>query len=427
MLRLLLSYLLIWLAPLALFGQEVAFDTLTRKEVVTLAERSRNVQAKLHFREATQHELNDELAKALVALNQSIGLKHDFQEALLLRARVHRRENNFTKALTDYQSLLFLDPNLAEVRFEKAQLLHRLERYEAAIVDFKFLLEHDLGETTTVYFKGTTQTEANGDTSFSTQSIGTVQSGMKADIWNFLGLAYLALEEYKKALLYFELALNVERQDATIYNNLGLISERLSDTLQAIHYYRQALLLQPNHGEALQNFSLLTLESGNLDLAQATFAQFAENASPSTLLHQGMILYQSGNYSQAIAKYNEGLLQSPQNADLYLQRGFAREKLNQLQPALTDYTEALRLNSLLEKGYLNRGNIYYKLKKFDIAERDYRAALQLDSKNPKTFYNLGLVYHQKKQMSEACQALERALELGYLPAQKIINKVCSSQ
>ncbi|GEM_PF-1550017 len=427
MIRSLLSCILTWILPLALFGQEVAFDTLAGKEVATLAERSRTAQAKLHFRKATQHELNDELSKAIVSLNQAIALKHDFQEALLLRARVHRRESNFTNALTDYQSLLFLDPNRVEARFEKAQLLYRLERYEAAIADFKFLLEHDLGETTTVYFKGSTHTEANGDTSFSTESIGTVQSGMKADIWNFLGLAYLALEDYRKALLYFELALNLERQDATIFNNIGLVSERLGDTLEAINYYRDAVLLQPDHDEALQNFSLLTQKSGNLDIAQATFAQLTEDASPATLLHQGMTLYRAGNYQQAITKYNEGLRQSPKNADIYLQRGFAREKLNQLQSALTDYTQALVLNSTLEKGYLNRGNVYYKLKKLVAAERDYFTALQLAPNNAKTHYNLGIVYHRKKQINKACRALERALELGYSPAKKIIDKVCSSQ
>ncbi|WKN43426.1 tetratricopeptide repeat protein [Tunicatimonas pelagia] len=424
---LLFSWVFIGIMPLAVLGQEAPPDTLIESEVATLAERSRMAQARAYYRQAERYERNDAFAEAIVVLNQAIALKHDFKEALRLRARLHQRKASFTKALTDYQSLLFLDPALVEIRFEKAQLLYRLNRYEAAIADFKFLLEHDLGETTTVYFRGNTQANVDGNTSFSATSIGTIQSGMKADIWNFLGLSYLALEDYKKAVLYFELALSHQQEDATIYNNLGLASEHLGDTLVAIDYYRQALLIQPDHADALQNFSFLIRKSDNLDVAQTTFAQLNEEGSSATLLHQGMMLHQADQFQQAIAAYNKGLRQSPQDADLYLQRGFSYEKLHQFQRALTDYTQALTLNPTLEKGYLNRGNIYYKLKKFDTAERDYLTALQLTPDNSKTHYNLGLVYHRKKQIVEACQALERAVALGYKPAQEIINKICSSQ
>ena len=248
---------------------------------------------------------------------------------------------------------------------------------------------------------------------------------MKVDIWNFMGLNYLALKDYEKAILHFELALSQRSEDANIYNNLGLASESLGDTLQAIDYYRQALLLDANHPEALQNFSYLTREYNQLETAKTTLSQLSNaSSSPSLLLHRGMVLHQSGNYQQAIDAYDAAIRQAPANADLYLQRGFSQEKLSQFQNALQDYTQAITLDSRLEKAYLNRGNVYYKLKKFDVAEQDYRTALRLAPENAKTYYNLGLVYHRKGNLQEACQNLERAVELGYSGAETVSDKIC---
>ncbi len=415
---------LITLAP-QLVGQELAADSLLEESIATLRERSRTAQARSHYFKAKRYERNDELNQALEALNQAIALQHDYEDALWLRARIHRRNADFSKALTDYQSLLFLEPKLVEPRFERAQLLYRLERYEASLEDFKYLLEHELGETTTVYFRGATQINEDGTSSFSTHSAETVQSGMKVDIWNFMGLNYLALKDYEKAILHFELALSQRSEDANIYNNLGLASESLGDTLQAIDYYRQALLLDANHPEALQNFSYLTREYNQLETAKTTLSQLSNaSSSPSLLLHRGMVLHQSGNYQQAIDAYDAAIRQAPANADLYLQRGFSQEKLSQFQNALQDYTQAITLDSRLEKAYLNRGNVYYKLKKFDVAEQDYRTALRLAPENAKTYYNLGLVYHRKGNLQEACQNLERAVELGYSGAETVSDKIC---
>ncbi|MEM9832431.1 MAG: tetratricopeptide repeat protein [Bacteroidota bacterium] len=427
MIRCLLVFSALILLSPPLIGQELAADSVLEESIATLRDRSRTAQARSHYLRAKRYERNDELDQALTALNQAISLQHDFDDALWLRARIHRRNTNFLKALTDYQSLLFLEPKLVEPRFERAQLLYRLERHEESLEDFKYLLEHELGETTTVYFRGTTQTNEDGTSSFSTSSVETVQSGMKADIWNFMGLNYLALENYDKATLHFELALSQLNGDATIYNNLGLASEKLGDTLRAIDCYRRALLLDADHSEALQNFSSLTREYNRLETAETTLSQLSSTStSPTLLLHQGMVLHQSGKYQEAISAYNTALRQAPSNADLYLQRGFSREKLSQLQDALQDYTQAIGLDSRLEKAYLNRGNVYYKLKKFENARQDYLTALQLAPSNAKIYYNLALTHHREGDIQEACRHLERALELGYVGAKAVSDKICSN-
>mgnify|MGYP001791283651 CR=1 FL=1 len=408
-----------------IYAQDLAIDTASQTSVATLAERSRNVEARRHYRQAIRLESEDQYQQAIAELDQALALKYNYQDALWLRARLHRHEANFKDALTDYQSLLFLVPEQIEARFERAQLLYRLERYEDALQDYIYLLQNNLGETTAVYFRGIQQTTSQG-TEFIAESAATVQSNIQTDIWNMMGLCYLELKNYPKAQLHFELALSQNSQDPNIYSNLGLTSEQSGDTLAAMNYYRQALLLQPDHSVALSNFSYLTRKTKQLDLAEATLLanEKAENSSPYSLLHSGMLLHQLGRYHQAVEKYSQAIAHSPRDADLFLQRAFSLEKLRRLEEALADYSRAIKLNPSLEKAYVNRGNVYYKQQKFQLAIQDYNEALTLNTQNAKVYYNLGLVYHRLHQINDACLNLTRAEELGYQPALRIINKVC---
>lgn len=415
------------LLPAYLSAQESPVDSVSQHTVATLATRSRNAQAQAHFQQAVQLEKQSRLPAALQSLNQALAFKHDHEEALWLRARLKRRNEDPAGALSDYQAFLYLVPDHIEARFERAQLLYRLNRYETALADFKYLLENTSGETSTVYFRGAEQT-TGGTESFVAESATTVQSGIQTDIWNFMGLCYLELEAFSKAATYFELALSQRAQDPNLHSNLGLTSERSGDTLQAIQHYSNALTLQPNHPIALQNFSYLTRKTNRLDLAEAAFQKTSstEEASPQSLLHQGMIQHQQGKYQQAIALYDRAIAKMPHEADFYLQRGFSHEKLLHLDQAFQDYSFALQLNPTLEKAFVNRGNVLYKQKKLDQAIQDYERALKLHPNNAKVYFNIGLCHHRMRQYSEACAYLDKALQLGYKEAQPVLQKICKA-
>ena len=54
----------------------------------------------------------------------------------------------------------------------------------------------------------------------------------------------------------------------------------------------------------------------------------------------GLELYKQGDYQGAIADYNKALEINPQNALNYLNRGIARELVNDLQGACDDWRKA---------------------------------------------------------------------------------------
>ncbi|PIG90878.1 tetratricopeptide repeat protein [Gloeocapsopsis sp. IPPAS B-1203] len=71
-----------------------------------------------------------------------------------------------------------------------------------------------------------------------------------APIYNGLGYAYFAQEQYDLAIRNYKEALKYQPQYITALNNLGHAYERKSLTAQALQTYEQALELEPNNSTA---------------------------------------------------------------------------------------------------------------------------------------------------------------------------------
>jgi tetratricopeptide (TPR) repeat protein len=71
-----------------------------------------------------------------------------------------------------------------------------------------------------------------------------------APIYNGLGYAYFAQEQYDLAIRNYKEALKHQPQYITALNNLGHAYERKSLTAQALQTYEQALEVEPNNSTA---------------------------------------------------------------------------------------------------------------------------------------------------------------------------------
>lgn len=93
-----------------------------------------------------------------------------------------------------------------------------------------------------------------------TQAIVQFQAGLKSKealedenkalIYNALGFAYAAQDQYDLALRQYKEALKLYPEYVTAYNNLAFTYERKKLTTQALEAYEQALTLEPNNQTA---------------------------------------------------------------------------------------------------------------------------------------------------------------------------------
>jgi tetratricopeptide (TPR) repeat protein len=88
-----------------------------------------------------------------------------------------------------------------------------------------------------------------------------------AEVWRDLGLLYLQVVEYGKALDCVMNAIHLNPAIADYYYNVGLISEHLKQIPQSIKAYYKALALDPSLMAAYDRLGNLLSSSGELEAA----------------------------------------------------------------------------------------------------------------------------------------------------------------
>jgi len=122
----------------------------------------------------------------------------------------------------------------------------------------------------------------------------------------------------------------------------------------------------------------------------------------------------NGNYTEAIALFDELLLANPYSARDYNNRGLVYFQSGHLEAALADYNQALLLNPYLDGAYNNRANYYAAIGLYLEAILDYDAALDLNPDNSRAWINQGITFRDLQMFERAIESLEAALTLGQL-------------
>lgn len=90
----------------------------------------------------------------------------------------------------------------------------------------------------------------------------------------------------------------------------------------------------------------------------------------------GNLEYAAGKYEKAIIRYDDALRRNPDLADVYYNRGNAKEHLGDTKGAIEDYDMAIRLNPEHAYAYNNRGIAKEALGQHEAAEVDFAKARQ---------------------------------------------------
>ena len=380
---------------------------------------SRGQRAQDYLAQAQLHTQEGRTAEAQRLLSQAIAARHDLSEAYWLRAALKREAGDLAGAIVDYSVVIHQQPERHEARFQRAITQYEAQRYEAARQDFQYLLDHPTGETNTLYFKGAT----SADDEFVATAATTLQSDVRSDLLNYLGLCYWHLRDFVRAHTYFTQAATHRPEEPLAYINLGLTAEVTGDTLRAIDHYRRALRRAPGHPVALRNLSSLARQLNDTTLEkEVSFA--GGSSSYEELLQRGMYHQRQGDYETAIRSFTQALEASPRQPEALVQRGFAYEKVLRTPEALADYTQAIRLDPRTEKAYSNRGNVYFREEKYASALADYNRALTLVATNATVWYNRGLTHYRLGNQEAACRDLQQAQALGHPATAKPLATIC---
>lgn len=136
--------------------------------------------------------------------------------------------------------------------------------------------------------------------------------------------------------------------------------------------------------------------------------------SEQVLRRQAAATAKEGNYTRAIALYNQLIASYPANAIDYNNRGLVYFQTGQMSEAIADYNRAIELSPKLAPAYNNRGNCYAARGLLVEAMLDYDMAIDLNPFNVRALINQGITLRDLEIYDLSIENFDIALAMGQM-------------
>ena len=195
------------------------------------------------------------------------------------------------------------------------------------------------------------------------------------------GLAKYKREDYKGAIADYTRAIELSPNYALLYNRRAGAKVELGDYAGAEKDINRAIKLEPNGGGHWFARALLKNEMKRPE--------------------------------EALVDINKAIELEPEaDAEVYLNRGFIKEDLQDCKGAIKDFTRAIELNPTEVLAYTRRGLCHGVVGEYKAAIADWTRVLELDSSSGFAYYMRGSLYLGRKNYPAAVADYTKAIELS---------------
>jgi tetratricopeptide (TPR) repeat protein len=159
------------------------------------------------------------------------------------------------------------------------------------------------------------------------------------------GLGLSQSDSAARAISVLQQAVKIDTNNLDAWNQLAILQNSAGNLRASDAAYERALQIDPNNALANNNYAYSLSERNlQLDRAQTMIenALKAEPKNPSYLDTMGWILYQRGNYKQAVNYILQAIDNGEVSATIYEHLGDAYQKLGDKEKAVQAWREALR-------------------------------------------------------------------------------------
>lgn len=178
-----------------------------------------------------------------------------------------------------------------------------------------------------------------------------------------LGTIRTAKGEYEKALESFELALSIAPSSAVIYNNRARTFLLLDKKTNAKNDIEKSLLIDRNQEWPLQTLGIILVGENQPDSARIVFEELSYRFPDNYISHSGLgaIAEFSGDNEEALKEYDKALNINPDDIDTLASKILLLINLERYQEARQIITKAIlafpeEAILYLLRGYLHRLN-----------------------------------------------------------------------
>ena len=222
--------------------------------------------------------------------------------------------------------------------------------------------------------------------------------------YGYRGNAYIALNQYQKAMNDFNQSINITRDYYFTYKGKTTGYRENGHDRRALEDYNSAMI---SRGNAYFLFGQYKLAINDYNMA----IQLKPDNRQS-YCNRGNAFENLGQYQRAIHDYTKAINMNPNDVQSYYNRGNSYNKLGQYQRAIDDYNQAIRIKHDYSDAYNNRGNAYAGLGLYQLAIDNYNKAILLKPDDIKIYHNRFHAYVKSGDNPSGCRDAKRVCDLG---------------
>lgn len=155
------------------------------------------------------------------------------------------------------------------------------------------------------------------------------------------------------------------------------------------------------------------VETGDYSGAIAVYQQAAklEPKNPSIYSGIGYLYALQGNFSAALIAYRRAVALDPNNSDYQYALGYISGNLGDNNGAKNAYRKAIQINRSNVNAYIGLGTVLVRLRDYSSAQWAYEEAVQLAPKNPQVYELRGTMLKKQGKAKEAIAVFRKARDL----------------
>ncbi|MBC3927434.1 tetratricopeptide repeat protein [Undibacterium sp. CY21W] len=324
-------------------------------------------------------------------------------------------QGSFDLALSTYEHLLTIHPQMARAHLNKGNVLMKMERFSEALSSYNAAIELDPSYAAAHYNKGNALAKLEN----THEAIGAynIAIGYNPVFFQALvakGNALVDVDKPEEAIECYEQALKLNPQSTDIYRNLASVLLQLKKHDKFIEIINNAIKSNPDDANSFFSLGNLYLASGDIVNAQTAFRQIIKIPSVSVELLNavGRELNSQGDYVNAKKSLLRALANDDSVADAHNNLGLAYLGLLQLDDALKSFKAAVFYSGNTPDYFVNIGNVHAARGDLDHAIESTKEALKINPEFYLAVNNLGSYYKDSGQIDNAVESFKKSVELN---------------
>lgn len=227
-----------------------------------------------------------------------------------------------------------------------------------------------------------------------------------------IGYCYIELNQDEEALPFLELAIRIKPDYVNAYNNIGFIYLKQHKLKEAIETFNKALSLDPKQIFLYTNLSIAYNEAGQYkEEIEVLHKAIAIKPNDLTLRYSLILAYAKQKQEQEALALLDQLEIDYSDFNTQLILGMIYNRLENYQKAIMHYEEAIKIKPDVAEAYRDITTFNIKIARYEEAIEMAKKAISIKP-DYVDYFNLGLAHHKLKKYQEAIDYYKQAIKLA---------------